>query len=594
MNISRICSRFNMYYSKDDKIVNNLILRLLNHYTYYDWNKQKQQIKLQDFSSGFGPLKPRFKRDFDCSIPWIDHSMWDIIKQGNRQSLPSSIKCGAATFTSGEKVLPRTRRQRKLFREEVIKSDRECWKSYTTRERWLSSHSRNTFARAGILAAKECGILQGVHGRKDTLKKNFKLTALKTSKDSNSCYPLFDRKNSTRCIKDTENWLIKLFNKPSFYSVFNNPVLSMPTYILYRTQPSINDDNSVDVKIRQVWGQPQRIIALENYFFSNILDHVKLNNVSIKDPIYSSGLNDYEISIKMVSRLRSQISNDNHDFSLYSMDYSKYDRSIPSFATDLFFSICKETLELDESEDKIFEILRLYLKHTPFCYDGKIFFKKRGISSGSYLTNLLDTWFNLTLWILSRNLLSLLSPNLSYFNSDNILESNEFRTLIISNYFDRNICLCGDDVLIYTHKHDISIHKTICLALSMNITSNVVINNTDQYTYFLGRYWDQFSRPKHKSIYMTTHIVFRTKWYKKSELDIDISKELAITRILSICLVLSNGLDYILKTFSEYDPILNFLSSNKSFKLLKDWPNENYIDVSPQDSLSWESIARLK
>lgn len=594
----QIIKDINSSISKDDKILSSVIKRLINYYIPLGGcnAKQKREIEQKPFevhSSGIGSVYNKFKRNFHCNIPWIDDKMWNTIKLQDRKALPRFIRCGDVEFAKNWNITKRSRGISKGFSEEIRRSDRQSWKSYTTRSRFIPTSERDQIARAGIQAARKLGIISNNYGRENTFEKRTEECVRHMAKNTNSCWPFFKRKNNEGCIKDTINWLNKCLSNASYYTVFKNPLLVMPCTIFHRIQPSVDlKTNSADLKIRQVWGQPQRIICLEYYFFGNLFKRVFENTKSSDNPVYSTGLTNFEISQKIISKFRFKLFNNLKDTNVWSIDYSKYDRTIPNYSIDIFFAICKSNLNMNNNEKKLYEILRLYLKHMPYIYDNKLFFKMKGISSGSYITNLFDTWWNLTLWILSHSIVLHIKNNNLDFNEyiNNIINNDKINTIRIVDEISNNLSLCGDDALIYCFKDLILIHKTICVDLGMDVGIKHKTSSINQEIYFLGRYWDYKNRPVQSELYMSSHIVIRTKWYNKEDLDFNISEELDLNRILSICLPLYNGKRFLDKYFKSYKPYIDFINSNKDFSLLKEWPNDGYIKINSSDSLIWEKF----
>jgi hypothetical protein len=307
--------------------------------------------------------------------------------------------------------------------------------------------------------------------------------------------------------------------------------------------------------------------------------------------IYSSGLTNYEISTRIIRRIRK--SQHITGMNVYSMDYSKFDRNIPSYAIDLFYAISKEALELDDKEDKIFDLLRFYIKHTPYTWKGNLFIKMKGVPSGSFITNLIDTWWNYTLWILSYLTKEFYTKNLKRFLNKEILLDKEVSSFIKSKsvltFLD--IGVCGDDSLALTNSLHIQILKQLCNRFEMKIVEFQICKSIYEDIYFLGRYWDSESRPVQTDTYFIGHLAVRTKFYKKDELNFDISEDLTITRMLSICLAYYNGLDFLKRNFKEYSKLDSFLKGSDGFYLLKDWPLvEEYRWINRIDAESWTSF----
>lgn len=589
MSINNILRNFNNFLFSDDSVLEKIQQTLIP--VYYDNKKDNLSNKRDPFS-----IMAKYKSDFRCPIPWIDTETWNIFSSRTEFLYPKKIRSDRVSFTSKERVLSIGSKQRREFSREAAESTRQCIKSYTTRSRRLHSYERNLLGRAGLEAAKKLKIfglgtntLRGSSGRIQSV--------LDTAKNTNSGYPFYKSKNSDSCVKDTINWMDSIFNKPTLYSLMKNPLMDLPISLFYRVQPSVEDEiNEIIIKIRQVWGLPQRLIALEYYFFHGILENVYLNNKFSDNCIYSSGLTNFDISIKLVSKLRKQMQNTDNNYSLYSMDYSKFDRNVPSFAIDLFYSICSEELNFNnQGEEKLFYLLRFYIKHSPFCYKQKLYFRTNGIPSGSYITNLIDTWWNLTLWIYSDYITEYYLTDVSSFLNKKDLFSAEIFDNIIKKLgninFNKCIAICGDDTAILTNSIHIHIMKEICKSFNMELTENVVSKDSKEPIFFLGRYWDLENRPIQSDLYMFGHIVVRTKFYKKDEVNFDISKFLTIMRLLSITLQFSNGKDFLIRFFSEFKKLNDYLNVSTGFYLLKDYPlRDTYKFVNQIDAMSWERM----
>jgi hypothetical protein len=270
------------------------------------------------------------------------------------------------------------------------------------------------------------------------------------------------------------------------------------------------------------------------------------------------------------------------------MDYSKFDSTIPPFAIDSFFLIMEENLKLSPVERKAFHLLRFYVKYTPTVWKGKLYFLSRGIASGLLITNVFDSWWNLTLWHMSNKIKCLDKGNKTIKELVlSFLSDKQFRYVPSSSRVD--IAVCGDDVLIYTSKYEILIHEQICLYYDMKCSVNIVCADKISDTFFLGRYWDKFSRPIQSFLYISTHLLIRERWYKKGDVPFDISEDLDINRFLSICCPLANGVEYIKKYFRKWPKLLKFLNKRDGgFTLLKDdWVGGKYKRISGMDIFDW-------
>jgi hypothetical protein len=279
---------------------------------------------------------------------------------------------------------------------------------------------------------------------------------------------------------------------------------------------------------------------------------------------------------------------------MYSLDYSKFDSTIPDFAIDIFFSICRRQINLSPKQSKTYELLRFYTKRSPFQYCGGYGFQKRGISSGSLITSTFDSWWNLTLWYLARTISNVNDDNIHSVRNKgtnvlNDLSSSDFQDLTFRR-FD-NIVVCGDDVLCVCNESIIKSHELLSKSIGMKCTVYKVAEVPQDDVFFLGRYWNKNNEPYQTDNYITAHIISRTKWYNKDDVDFDISEHLNVNRILSICCPLSNGPKYLNKYFKNYPPLQDFLNDDNQvgYQFLKDWHNESN-SIVPKDRLSDWSI----
>jgi hypothetical protein len=100
--------------------------------------------------------------------------------------------------------------------------------------------------------------------------------------------------------------------------------------------------------------------------------------------------------------------------------------------------------------------------------------------------------------------------------------------------------------------------------------------NSNDHIYFLGKYWNEKNKPVQTFLYLTAHIIGRTRFYNKSKLPFPI-EELKFHRILSITQDLSNGWSYIRRAFYNWKDFRKFLDENDTYYNLKEWPQETYL-----------------
>jgi hypothetical protein len=526
-----------------------------------------------------GIAKARYNMSY--TDPWIDDKLWTRISRTNGDSLP--------------------RGNLSIRGETVQDSDAKSVQQYTSDNRCISISERKILTRAAFYAARHLGAVKAdkFYGfRTSSVEEAVDVI----SKNTNAGFPTFLKKNSPDAINYTRTWLLNLFhNKPNFAEIpIDHPVtlhttdniaqaLSLPSVIFHRFQiSSLSDDvEEWTVKIRQVWCIPCVIVGMEQMIFGDVLESVKKHKFSSGPKVYSTGMTNEEISKLLVSRLRNLCGN-SESMKLYSFDYSKFDRTIPSYAFDLFFSILRNEIKLGEVHKKIFNLLRLYLKYTPFYHNGSFTLQTKGMPSGSLLTNFFDTWWNLTLWYLCTILKE--DPNSTemilsdYRNYDRSIYSyNENYGGYVGRRND--IALCGDDVLAAVNSDDSRLFQNVVQAHGMTVTHKKPSGVFDD-VFFLGRWWDECNRPFQSESYMSSHIVFRTKWYDKDLLPFEIER-LDLYRILSICLPFRNGRYYLDKTFGDYLPYKKWKNSREGYFSLKDWPYPEFEYISHTDSVEF-------
>lgn len=470
--------------------------------------------------------------DFDFNFSdgsyWFDTNLWDAINSGNKAAMPK-----LPGITTPEKVKV---------------SDGACIQKYTKVCKRLSRASITRWTASSREVAKTCGLTSS-NGEIYFKTSGIDESINNTIKDSNSGFPYFRNKRVDVVIDDARNWLTRLINKPNRYSFFNNILMKNPQVFFHRYQPVVDDDTKLlEVKIRQVWCVPMRIVSLENYFFRNILDFVSSYNSNNKIPFMSSGFRNSEISDKIIRRMRFELGMDTSK-DVFSLDYSKFDRSIPDIFIDIFYHTIKEHLVLSINESFIFDMLRFYAKYGTLAYGGKIYIKEGGVSSGLLVTNFIDSWINLMI--------------IKFCESELFDEVNSY-------------CVCGDDAILLCTNSFKNLLIDVCKRHGLILNVKCVCTNNKDPIFFLGRYWNRFSEPYQSELYMSSHIIFRSRFYKFDDIEFDYSKDLDPTRILSICCPLSNGYDYLRRTFRNFKPLNDFLMEKENLMLLKDYPFDRY------------------
>jgi hypothetical protein len=348
--------------------------------------------------------------------------------------------------------------------------------------------------------------------------------------------------------------------------------------------------NKFDVKTRPVWYVPFNIVGFEAMFFYPLLEKVKDFATRGESSIFPIGFNQRKISNRVILPM-NRFASRRIDYVAKSFDYSKFDRNVHPFITCLFYCIVATRFNFSANEKKIYDALRIYTCYTPFVHEGKVYVTRRGLCSGSYTTNIRDSFFNLTLISASLQL-HYGDAGDKYF--DNVLARiddliHNFRKDIISmrNIFSINgFSVYGDDGIGVNDADFFYIFKRLSSELDLTITFQD--RHSDGSLFFLGRFWDLEGKPWQSEYYMAAHIMFRARWYKKTKLNFNISEDLDLFRILSICCPFKNGQEFLFNNFSHWGKFKDFINGKrKGFYLLKEWPADDYQFIDRKDAFKF-------
>jgi hypothetical protein len=519
-------------------------------------------------------------------LPWVDSSLWSQFSHLRSNPLPSS--------------------KPSISRSEVQANDKECCSDYLSPERRIRNCWFSCFTVSACHAANDIG-LNSFRKRNKCNVLSIKEAVENTAKSTHSGTPLMTKKSNPENISWTKRTMRDLFQKPTKGKMFNTfttgltvsekgltqSLFELPQMLFRRFQIGFNDNGTLKIKPRVVWCMPHLVVSIEAYFIWNLLQDIISRSKSDPEYPYNIGQTNRQISKSIESLRKNCIKSESN--SIYSLDYSKYDRTIPIWFFDIFFSIVEDRLELSAHEKIIFDNLRMYIKYTPMIFEDKLTFKTRGISSGLFITNLLDTLFNLTLIKLTEIFFSEFPE---YFDKVRFTKRMLFNERIDSktvtnvlSSFSYTTRVLGDDGIVYWNKDKLQFLERLCFFLGMKLSvKNITKDPFNGTIFYLGRYWDENNIPDQTELYMAGHIILRTKWYNKEKLGFDI-KDLDAMRILSICLPLKSGKLFIEKYLSDYEPLQSFLRNKKDFVLLKDWPHDEYtrfkFDDIPSDVLDF-------
>jgi hypothetical protein len=508
--------------------------------------------------------------------PYVHMGLRSRISRNSGGSLPKEIAC--------------------LTSEQIESTDSNAIKSYTTVGRGIRKCSLTVFAACAKLAGSDIGLFKDCEKRPYSCK-SISLSVKELSKNTHAGTDTLGKKNDEKVQKRVIDQLRDILRHPTSHKVISkNPVLAgdqrllnlytLPELIFHRFQATYDAELGIcNEKSRIVWCVSYTIIALENFFIGNIIKSVKRKCLLSEEAIYPIGLTNYQIGQRSVGTLRDKFKViGKGKYKIYSLDFKMFDATIPIWAKDLFFSLIKPVINLTFNQSDVFDFLRIYIKHTPFVRGSEVLFKERGISSGLLITNLFDTWWNLTIHYFVKIILELYHENIDdiftkemTFDKIFMDKSKVKNNIIIDKPLVR---VLGDDSIILCDEFTLELHRKVCLLLGMNVTIKHVTSDPYDPIFFLGRYWNASNRPFQSEEYMALRICY-TKWF--NEKNIPFSRhDIHLNRMLSICLPLIGGKEFLDKYLFDYEPYNRFNKSKEGFIYMKDFIEENfrYMDYS--------------
>lgn len=493
---------------------------------------------------------------------------------------------------------------RYLKSEEIAEQDRSTIKTYLTPSGSCRKCSLTVLSTAGWMAIKSiCGFKD--NSVRPYLCKPIHVSVKELSKNTNAGADTLGRKNDPEVQKRVIKQVNAVFKRPTSYKLFKNNVklfnrsnlkklFDLPEIIFHRFQVLYDKISNIDVeKCRIVWCVPYTIVAIENIFFGEMIDSAKIKAQTSSEVLYPLGLTNYLIGQRSVKTLRDRFRRiENKDYKIYSLDFSKYDSTIPNWVKDIFFAITKLLVTMNENQEKVFDYLRVYIKYTPFVNKDKVMTKRKGISSGLFITNFFDTFWNLTIHYLVMILKTFYPEQTDQIYNEKIKSFNDLdfdvspmkREFIYSEPWVR---VMGDDSIILCDEYTLFLHRKICSLFGMKVTIKHVTENPEDEIFFLGRFWNSSNRPFQTEHYMALRIHY-TKWFDDKNLPFDL-KDLHLNRILSICLPLVGGKEFLDKYLFDYEPYLNFKRSKRGFIYMKEFIEENFKFIDYNRSFDVDS-----
>lgn len=512
--------------------------------------------------------------------PYIHMGLWSRIRRNSGGSLPKEVDL--------------------IGTSEIADTDRLSVKSYVTGSRGIRKCCLTVFTRCAQSAARSIGLFKGTEKRPYSCQ-SAKLSVKTLAKNTHAGTDTLGKKNNTSVQERVLKQVIDIMKRPTSYKVIGkNPIrldkslfnmFDLPELVFHRFQAIYDEvtDRCLE-KSRVVWCVPYTIVALENMFFGNLINSSKSKSLLSDESIYPIGLTNYQIGKKSVSSLRNKFKVIGKGrYNIYSLDFSKFDSSIPNWTKDLFFALVRPYIDMNERQSKVFDYLRVYIKHTPFVYkNNKLFHKMKGISSGLLITNLFDSWWNLTIHYFVHILKELYTENI-----DDIMDKEiTFDKLYMDKSKVRNemlmseplVRVMGDDSIILCDEFTLNLHRKVCLLLGMKVTIKHITKDPYDPIFFLGRYWDTQGRPYQTEEYMALRIVY-TKWYKEEEIEFP-RDDIHLNRMLSICLPLVGGEAFLNKYLFDYEPYMRFKKSGEGFVYMKDFIENTFRYVDKYHAFS--------
>jgi hypothetical protein len=477
-----------------------------------------------------------------------------------------------------------------LTRHEIESNDSSTIKSYLTPSRSIRKCCLTVFTACATMAARSIGIFKNCSERAYSCK-SITPAVHELAKGTHAGTDTLGKKND----KDVQNRVISqlrdlLKNPTSYRLISKNPsflldsgldhLLLLPELIFHRFQAVYDDVSDICVeKSRLVWCVPFTVVALENIFFGKLIDSTKSKSKDSNESIYPISLTNYQTGQRSVSTLRNKFKIlGNKNFKIYSLDFKKFDSTIPNWTKDMFFSIMRTCIDMTPKQSKVYDFLRFYVKYTPFVSKEGVRFKEKGISSGLLITNLFDTWFNLTLFYFVDVLKLLYPESIDSIYDEEIPFDRLFmdKSKVKYSFVMREpfVRVMGDDSIFLCDEFTLELHRKICKLLGMEVTVKHVTSHPDDDIFFLGRYWNSSNRPFQTKEYMALRIIY-TKWYDDKLIPFDL-KDLHLNRILSICLPLIGGKEFLDKYLFDYEPYIEFKNSDYGFIYMKDFIEDNF------------------
>ena len=238
-------------------------------------------------------------------------------------------------------------------------------------------------------------------------------------------------------------------------------------------------------KTRLVFAYPMSMTLIEGMFAPLVTKRIK----QFVDCItYADGLE--EIGQKTADARRSKF--------ILETDFSAFDATIPDFIIRDCFSILRDGFHLDEVELKAWERMVDYFVNTPILMpDGGVYLTHRGVPSGSWFTNIIDSMVNLlSVYYCAHRVGMQGKVVIHVLGDDAIIGTSYPLDLVEWSRFASELGL------------DMSPEKSKVAVYSPNSR----VDYTEEVPYYLGRYWTEsgaWYRPMHITL---ARLLYHERW----------------------------------------------------------------------------------
>lgn len=166
-------------------------------------------------------------------------------------------------------------------------------------------------------------------------------------------------------------------------------------------------------KTRLVWAYPMDMTLAEAKFARPLMERFKVGRFPVP-----WGKFRYEIGARLFSTLNRKYN--------VALDYSKFDSSISTGMILLAFGILKTWFK-EEDLDSWDEVVRYFISTPIVMTDGNLYVgKRKGVPSGSYFTNIIDSIVNFTLimYLSNKNSLNIDKDRVHIMGDDSVFTIN--------------------------------------------------------------------------------------------------------------------------------------------------------------------------